>query len=484
MKIIDSKLAYHEIDFLLPAQRFNINFSYITQKGLPFVREFVLRLVHLAPMSASQVAAFFGFSRSEVQEAIEDLVDRDELTLTADGRLTLTEKANGYFTELGEVPRLSLLRDSTACLSFDLATFSCLGKENFSGKWKAGLPIKVDVENASRSEALVEKNFQRQFQQILHDGFLSRSLLEDEGDPPNIYTVNSVKKIKQIPLRLPVQFKIAEDGTNIEREDFEVLGSSDYVHEQISLEVDRLTRPNNLSDIKRAMLEIGDGETSKLFSHNGDRINLQFLEDLGKLESNSRKGRSTFLGPIYSSANWELVQMHLAPVIKARRESKADVRQTPLQWVAPSDPFWGKSSNFQVRLAEILDKACTKEKRLYSPAIYLPVQGPEDLRSARQWKREFDPNTDATYGLVEGFLGGNVEVLYFEGEFVVVVYHVSLPDAYPVSLPIGFLSTEKEIVQSVGVVLSKYLDGSSGFDRLNDCGLLTRFGRGGGQDRR
>jgi hypothetical protein len=111
--------------------------------------------------------------------------------------------------------------------------------------------------------------------------------------------------------------------------------------------------------------------------------------------------------------------------------------------------------------------------------MYLPVQGPEDLRSAWLWKREFDPNTDAAYGLVEGFLGGNVEVLYFEGEFVVVVYHVSLPDAYPVSLPIGFLSTEKEVVQSVGGLLSKYLDGRSGFDRPNDCGSLTRFGRGG-----
>lgn len=483
MKIIDNKLAYHEIDFLLPAQRFNINFSYITQKGLPFVREFVLRLVHLAPMSASQVAAFFGFSRGEVQEAIEDLVDRNELTLTTDGRLTLTEKANGYFSELGEVPRLSLLRDSTAHLSFDLATFSCLGKENFSGKWKAGIPIKVDDENASRSEALVEKNFQRQFQKILQDGLLSKSLMEDESDPPSIYTVTSVNKIKQVPLRLPVQFKIAEDGTNIEREDFELLESSDYVHQQISLEVDRLTRPVNLGDVKRAMLEIGDGETSKIFSLNGDRINLQFLEDLWRLESNSRKGRSTFLGPIYSSDNWGLVQMHLAPVIKARRESKADVGQTPFKWVAPSDPFWGKSSSLQVRFAEILDKSCTKEKRLYSPAIYLPVQGLEDLRSARQWKREFDPNAEAAYGLAEGFLGGNVEVLYFEGEFVVVVYHVSLPDAYPVSLPIGFLSTEKEIIRSVGGVLSKYLDGSSGFDRPNDCGLLTRFGRSGDQDR-
>lgn len=175
---------------------------------------------------------------------------------------------------------------------------------------------------------------------------------------------------------------------------------------------------------------------------------------------------------------------HLAPLIKERRQSKADVGQTPFVWVAPSDPFWGKSSSLQVRFAEILNNAHTKEKRIYSPAMYLPVQGPDDLRSARQWKREFDPNTEATYGVIEGFLRGNVEILHFEGEFVVVIYHVSLPDAYPVSFPIGFVSTERQMVQSVGGLLKRYLDGNSGFDKPNNCGLLTRFGRGGDQDRR
>lgn len=484
MEIIENNLAYHEIDFLLPAQRFNINFSYITQKGLPFVREFVLRLVHLAPISATQVAAFFGFSHGEVHEAIEDLVDRGELTLTADGRLTLTEKANGYFTELGEVPRLSLLRDSTAYLSFDLATFSCLGKDNFFEKWKAGLPIKVDNDNASRSEKLVEKSFQRQFQKILDDGLLSKSLMEDENDIPSIYAVTSVNKIKQLPLRLPVKFKVSEEGENVERDDFEILSNSDYVHGQISLEIDHLSRPSNLDDIRIAMEEIGDSETSKLFEIGSDRINLRYLEDLRKFEKNSRKGRNTFLGPIYSSANWELVQMHLAPLIKERREREVDVGRTSFLWVAPSDPFWGKSSSLQVRFAEILNNARTKEKRIYSPAMYLPVQGPDDLRSARQWKREFDPYTDTTYGLIEGFLRGNVEVLYFEGEFVVVIYHVSLPGAYPVSLPIGFINTERRFVQSVGGLLKRYLDGNSRFDRPNNCGLLTRFGRGGDQDHR
>jgi hypothetical protein len=313
----------------------------------------------------------------------------------------------------------------------------------------------------------------------LQKGFLSRSLTQDEKDSPNVYTVNSVNKIKQMPVRLPVQFKVDEDGRNVEREDFEKLKSSDYVHEQISLELDRLGRPSNFGEIAKAMLDIGDGETLKLFDSKGSSVSLQFFEDLVKLEANSQKKRTTFLGPIYSSANWELLQKQLAPIIKARRESKVDVGRTPFLWLAPSDPYWGKSSSLQVRVSELLDKATTKDKKLYSPTIYLPVSGPDDQRTARQWKREFEPNTDEVHGLIEGFLGGSVEVLHFEDEFVVVVYHVSLRDSYPVSFPVGFISAEKDVVSSVGRILMAYVEGTSGFEQPNDCGLLSRFGQKG-----
>lgn len=483
MKTVDSNVVYHEIDFLLPSQRFNINFSYITQKGLPFVREFVLRLVHLAPMSASQVAIFFGFSQHEVREAIEDLVDRDELTLGADGRLTLTEKANGYFTELGEAPRMSRLQDSTVCLSFDLATFSCLGKENFFGKWKVGLQIAIDGETASRSEQLVEKNFQQQFQQILYNGYLSSALLDDEGEPPSIYSVNSVSKIKQMPLRLPVQFKLDEEGISVERDDFEKLRNSDYVHGQISLEIDRLRRPENFPDIRKAALEIGDDLTMEILGPEVDRLNPLFLEEVNKLENNKLLRRTTFVGPLYGVGNWPLVQKHLASIIKVRRESRSDPVPARLVWVAPSDPYWGKSIRFQASFSELLDKARSSERRIYTPSIYLPVHGSEDLRSARQWRRELDPNIDAAHGLKEGFLGGNIELLHFEDEFVAVVYHVALP-AYPVSLPVGFLSTDKKVVHSIGQLLSDYLNGSSGANQPNDCGRLAHFGRNAELERR
>ncbi len=55
-------IAYHEVDFLLPVHRFDIRFSYVTKKGLPFTREFVLRLVHISPMMLADLATFFGFS--------------------------------------------------------------------------------------------------------------------------------------------------------------------------------------------------------------------------------------------------------------------------------------------------------------------------------------------------------------------------------------------------------------------------------------
>ncbi|MDO8778038.1 MAG: hypothetical protein Q7K57_56845 [Burkholderiaceae bacterium] len=475
---MENTRTYHEIDFLLPAQRFNINFTYVTQKGLPFVREFVLRLAHLGPMTKLQIATFFGFSRKEAEEAIDDLVERDELTLNESGRLTLTDKSSGYFTDIGEVPRLSLLRDSGACLSFDLATFTCLGKDIATDKWKAGIQIRVDDESAAMSEAHVEKHFQRQFNEIFHKGFLSKSLEQDEKDSPAVYTVNSVNKIRQIPLRLPMRFQVDMDGRSVEREDFETLKSSDYVHERIAVELDRLARPSNTMDIAKAMLEIGDSDTLKLFDSKSNSVNLQYLTDLARLEANSPQKRTTFLGPIYSQENWGVLQKQLAPVLTSRIEGNVDVGQDSFVWLAPSDPYWGKSNRLLVSLSDFFNKASTRDKKLYTPMVYLPVSGQGDYRAANHWKQELDLYNYEVHGLVEGFLGGNVEVLYLEGSVVVVVYHMALHDTFPVTVPLGFISSDKEIVSSIGRKMKTYLQGSSGFERPNDCGLISRFKRG------
>ena len=149
---MSDNLVYHVVDFLLPAQKFNIQFSYVSQKRLPFIREFVLRLVNVAPMSKAQIATYFGMSRFEADEAISDLEEREELTLSEDGLLILTNKSQGYFSDSGETPLLSAIEDSGATICFDLATFSCIGNENLQDTWKAGLKLTVDDNNTANSE--------------------------------------------------------------------------------------------------------------------------------------------------------------------------------------------------------------------------------------------------------------------------------------------------------------------------------------------
>lgn len=466
---------YHEIDFLLPAQRFEIDFSYITQKGLPFVREYVLRLVNLAPMTNSQIANFFGFSAVELEEAIGDLIERDELTLTNNGRLSLTEKSRSYFSDVGDAPQLSSLMDSGVGLAFDLATFTCQGNDIPKDRWKSGIQLGVKEENSANSEAHAEIAFQQQFNQIFRKRFLAKSLAQEDDEPPTIYTVNSVNKIRQMPLRLNVKFAMDDEGRSVEWDDFEQLSNSECVHESISTELNRLERPNNLTSIVQAMLEIGDAETIKVLDLKSNSLNLGYFEELVKLEDNRKGGRNFFLGPVYSRDNWQLVQKKLAPIIQERTKQKEALNSLTLTWIAPSDPFWSKSNHFSTAMSELLTKAQTKDKKIYSPTIYVPVAGADDARSAKRWKHELEPNIENVHALVEGFLGGNVEVLFCEGEFAVVVYHLILSGNYPVTLPIGFVTEDAKMLSSIERIVDAYITGSRGFERPNQLGKLSRF---------
>jgi hypothetical protein len=123
-------------------------------------------------------------------------------------------------------------------------------------------------------------------------------------------------------------------------------------------------------------------------------------------------------------------------------------------------------------LSDFFHKSSTKAKRLYSPSLYVPISGKDDVRASRQWKHLFEPNLDSIYGLTEGFLGGNVEVLYLKDELV-VVYHISQSDIFPASIPLGFISSNKDTIKKVAFLVEEYLNGGSSFEKSNDCGLIS-----------
>ena len=471
--ITSNKASYHEIDFLLPAQKFNIQFSFVNQKGLPFIREFMLRLIHVAPMTRTELSTFFGLSRRETDEAISDLTDRGELTLNQIGKLALTEKSRGYFSDIGESPRLSEVYDTSASLTYELTGFNCIGNGFSNESWKNGIPLPVDGESSSKSESLAEKYFQLQFYELLDKGYLPKSLEKNGTEKPTVYTVNSVSKLRQLPFRLTSYFQIDLEGVAVERDDFEQLKDSGVTHELISKQLSELSKRSNITEIVDAMALLDDEDTSTLF--NSHSVDLKAFEIKTRQEEHNASSRRSLLGPVYSENNWTLIQRHLASILAKRSKSKTDYGQTELLWIAPSDPYWGKSQRVMASVSHVIRGSTHSKKKMYSPRFYLPVSGANDSRTAGHWNREFKDYAKYAYGLVEGFLDGNVEVMYLEEELIVVVYHVSHPDFLPVTLPVGFLSTDKNVVKDVGKIIKDYVNGVSTFEKPHDCGLISKL---------
>jgi len=470
----DVNIAYHEVDFLLPAHRFDIRLSYVTKKGLPFVREFVLRLVHISPMRPSDIATYFGLSKREVNEAVTDLIEKGDLEFSESGQVDLTSKSRGYFVALGSTPLVSSLLESGGVFAFELASFNCVGRKRTHEKRVAGLWLEVPNETIANSERLAKQKFQEKFLKIQEQGFWEHKSLESDSGRPSIYTMESVRKLGQEPLRLTTLFSIDQEGIPVERDDFDVLGDSSTVQERITDSLAICRKPMNFKKIAQAMVALEDQETKTLFNdHSVDITNLLAAQQAGRLQDGNW---IPFIGPLYSRGNWALISEYLNIQLAEIQKEKAP--STELLWVAPSDGFWGQSLRTSTCFHELRDMSTTTGKKpikLYDPKLYLPLQESSDRRAINRWKQEFSEHDNAVYGLVEGFLDGNVEVLLIPGRMAVVSYHISRPDSLPVSLPIGYLTTDEKKVSVVTKLVEEYVNGVISYDNPRDLGPLGKL---------
>lgn len=467
-------IAYHEVDLLLPAHRFDIRFSYVTKKGLSFVREFVLRLVHISPMKPVDIATYFGLSRREVDEAITDLVEKGDLDFSEKGQIELTPKARGYFVSLGSTPLVSSLMESGGVFAFELASFNCVGRKRTNEKRAPGLWLHVSNEIVANSEKIAKKMFQEKFHKIQEQGFWEHKSYEGDSGRPSIYTMESVRKLGQEPLRLTSYLSIDPEGFPVERADFEALEDSSVVQELVTDAIASARKPVNFKQVAQAMVTLEDQKTRMLFNeHSVDIAKLLAAQQSGKINDGEW---IPFLGPLYSKANWELISEYLE--IQLAEIKKAKTEPSDLLWIAPSDGFWGQSLRTSACFSELVDRSTTKGKKptkLCNPKLYLPVQDATDRRAIGRWKQEFSCFEKKVHGLVEGFLDGNVEALILPDSLAVVCYHISWPERLPASLPIGFITTDRNRVSLVGKLIKEYVGGVASFESHRDLGEIEKI---------
>jgi hypothetical protein len=87
----------------------------------------------------------------------------------------------------------------------------------------------------------------------------------------------------------------------------------------------------------------------------------------------------------------------------------------------------------------------------------------------------FSDQLSNAHGLVEGFVDGNVEVLLLSGHMAVVCYHISRPESLPVSLPVGYITTDQKKVEMVAALVQEYVRGIISFENPRDIGPLSKL---------
>lgn len=467
---MNSQYKYHEIDFLIPAQEFTVNFSYVSGKGLSFIREYILRIVNIAPMTKMQIAVYFGLSDIEATEAIDDLIEQDFLKLNFDGRLGLTETGSNLFTDIGSEASLTTIEESSAKIKFELATF-CYFKSNSNG-WTCGFQLNAPTEHIAYASEFVKTQFQDEFFQIADNDYLPKAVM-NEKHRPHLYMIHSVIPISKSPLRVKVEFKVDQAGDPVLLEKFDNLSNSDQIHSLIAEQLSQTKRANNAKEIIKAMEMFGDRYTAQFLDV---QCRIKSVEDLSDgIEGEILDGvhYNLLLGSIYQEQNWELLEKEINVISKRQNISNKPNKALQLTWVAPSDSFWGKNSKIGVAFDSVQEASMGKKGLIAK--VFVPIRNQYDKHGAKSWLNTLKPYANILNGVREGFYDGNVEVLHIENELVAISYHVTQSEKLPVTMPIGFFTKDRNTVNRIGKILDQYLKGYAAHDEPNDCGHLQKI---------
>ncbi len=450
-------ITYNQIDFVVKAPRFRIVFSYMSDKGVAFVREYLLRLLKVTPCKPAQIAQYFGFSQHETEVALADLEQHKWIIWQDNGLIALSAEGQRLFQDSQDSPHILTLKECGGEYRMELLDSNFLKKNDCDKNRQQAIELVVEPRVLSESSEIARKTFQNRFRQLMEDDIINL----DEKDI-SLYKIDAIEP-KGVPdyFRFTQQFELLpETGEAKERHDVPTITHQENIQQVITEQLEPFGHHDNLRELRNSMAEISDDDTLKVLFGG----TLDFTEFLKVYQKYEQQNGLYFLGQIYHQETlFEKINKILDKLNK--KSSKK------LYWLAPSDIYWGKQRKIHDKIQNLIDK----QKNGYDFRLYLPLSSERNHHEKQEWLNHFKDISDKVlYGFCEGFLDGNTEILFLEDQFAVVCYHTKL-SAYPVTLPIGFMTTQQNTIKTIVSLISNYLESplfESNEDRTKDFGEL------------
>lgn len=455
----EQKTPYNQIDFVVKAPRFHIVFSYMSDKGVAFVREYLLRLLKVTPCKPEQIAQYFRFTQHETEVALADLEKNKWITWRDDGLIELSAEGLRLFQNDGQdSPQIPTLKEFGGEYRMELLDNNFLQKKDCDKARQQAIELEIEPKVLSESCEIARKAFQNRFRQLMEDEIINL----DEKDI-SLYKIDAIEP-KGAPdyFRFTQAFELLpETGEAKERHDVPTIIHQDNIQQAITVQLEQFASRDNLRELRKSMGEIGDEDTvNVLFGGQ-----LDFAEFMKIYQKYEQQNGLYFLGQIYHQ---EMLFEQIQGIL-----NKLDNKQVKkLYWFAPSDIYWGKQRKIHNKIQYFVDKQ--KEKN-YDFRLYLPLPSECYKREKQEWLHQFrDTSEKVLYGFCEGFLNGNTEILFLENKFAVVCYHAQL-SIYPVALPIGFFTVNNNEIGRIGCLAINYLESFLNQDLQKDLGQLYKL---------
>lgn len=445
-------ITYNQIDFVVKAPRFRIVFSYMSDKGVAFVREYLLRLLKVTSCKPAQIAQYFGFSQHETEVALADLEQHKWIIWQDNGLIALSSEGQRLFQDNQESPHIPTLKEFGGEYRMELLDSNFLKKNDCDNNRQQAIELVIEPKVSSESSEIARKTFQNRFRQLMEDDIINL----DEKDI-SLYKIDAIEP-KGEPdyfFRFTQQFELLpETGQAKERHDVPTITHQENIQQAITAQLERFSHHDNSCELRNSMKEIGDNDTLKVLFGGI----LDFNEFLKVYQEHEQQNGLYFLGQIYHQET--LFQQINKILDKLNKKSSKK-----LYWLAPSDIYWGKQRKIHDKIQNLIDK----QKNGYDFRLYLPLPSERNRYEKQEWLNHFKDTSEdkVLYGFCEGFLDGSTEILFLEDKFAVVCYHAKL-SSYPVTLPIGFMTTDIKKVNHIIRLAKNYLNSALFPDRDED----------------
>ncbi|MFL1732994.1 hypothetical protein [Moraxella oculi] len=455
-----NKLVFNSVDFLVKAPKFRISFSYTDDKGLSFVREFILRLLKIAPCKPKQIADFFDFNKEEILVALDDLISSKYIDYLPSGEVLLTQQGELLFAnEFGE-PRLNTLHEKSIECCMELIGENFLSNNEIVHNNMFSIEMPVAQEALANCKTIAKRNFQNRFFELKDELFFDviKGNSENKHSSPELYKINDINQLGMKYYRIRQDFSLNIDtGLQLDRSDV----SAKY-NEELTLGItNSLThhkRSQNLKEILKSMEELHDLKTVTILK---PEFKFSHIEDL-----NDREDNLYFVGQIY---NQDFIEREVRLFAK-KLSTSSDPATSKLLWIGVDDLYWAKQQKIGDLIECLIANSSIKKNgekiKTYDLRLYLPLEHSKDKHSYNTWQRQFSRSAilDNIYYFKSGLLNNNTEILLLENEFVVICYHTIVKEL-DATLPIGFFSKNQTTVRAIFDLVQSYLGQKTHDDR-------------------